>query len=253
MTNPHRFLLLAGVAVSLGAIPLRAQESPESGFGLRSGTALGGLSGTDGLDTRPGFTLGPTFTVPMTSWLAVQGELLYSRYGARWSTTAVDPTFAPGFSKASFQQLQTPLLVRFDVGELLGSPVLLRLYAGPHGAYMLSCHVDAAIPCGTLNETSPFSHVTGFDLGSTVGAEASAELFRLFRVGADVRYQQGLENIVILDRGYRSRAWTFTIRLTGAGYGSGPGQSFIDVDGLELPNEAGRPYPVWQGPPKLRG
>lgn len=227
--------------------------SPESGFGVRSGTVIGGLAGTDGIDARPGFTLGPTYTFPLTSWLAVQGELLYSRYGARWDAGAVDPAVAPGFGKASFQQMQTPLLLRVDVGELLGSPVMLRFYAGPQGSYMLSCKIDGAVPCGTLNPTSPFSQLTGFDVGGTVGGEIATELFHVLRLGADVRYQDGLNNIVVFDRRYQTQAWTFTIRLTGAGYGAGPGESFIDVEGLQLPHEADRPYPAWRGPPKLRG
>jgi hypothetical protein len=208
--------------------PLAAQES---GFGARSGVATGGLSGLDGARSRPGIAIGPTFAVPITRWLGIQTELLYTSYGAWLSDATAIQTSVDVFTQASFRYLQMPLLARLDIGALLHAPVHAILYGGPHASAMLECRLVVAapmaerMPCGATS--SPFAGMNTFQLGAVTGASVAGELFNLFDVGADVRYQRGFDRYGPLYGGFRNSVWAFEIRLSGI-RGGGPGE-YMDL------------------------
>jgi hypothetical protein len=220
MRTSHAASLTAACALIIGlSTPLAAQDG---GFGARSGVALGGLHGLDGARGRPGMATGPTFAARLNRWLAIQTELLYTTYGA-WLTDAVAiQASGTPFSQASFRYLQAPIFARIDVGALLDAPVQALLYAGPHVSAMLTCRLDVPapmaerVPCGSAPETSPFSGMRTVDLGAAAGASLAVELFNLFQLAADVRYQRGFTQYGPLYGGFRNGMWAFAFRLSGA-------------------------------------
>ncbi len=203
------------ILVSL-APPLTGQES---GFGARSGVATGGLSGLDGARSRPGISVGPTFAVPITRWLGIQTELLYTSYGAWLSDATAIQTSVNVFTQASFRYLQMPLLARLDIGALLHAPVHAILYGGPHASAMLECRLVVAapmaerMPCGSV--ASPFAGMNTFQLGAVTGASVAGELFNLFALAADVRYQRGFDRYGPIYGGFRNGFWALEIRVAG--------------------------------------
>jgi hypothetical protein len=212
-------------------------------LGVRSGVAASGVRGVEGADARSGVAAGPTFAVPVNRWLAIQTELLYTTYGA-WLNDAFARAGSP-FSQVSFRYIQAPVLARLDVGRLLGGPVRALLYAGPHASAMLTCRVDLVtplsepIPCGSAPETSPFAHMRTIDVGAVGGASLAVELFDLFQLAADVRYQHGFSRYASLDGTLRQGLWAFAIRISGAGSG-GAGAAYVEPP---LP-PAVQPHPV---------
>jgi Outer membrane protein beta-barrel domain len=225
-----RSLALTCAVLACVSPPMAAQES---GFGARSGIATGGVSGLDGARSRPGIAIGPTFALPITRWLGVQAELLYTTYGAWLSDAPAIQTSNDVFTQASFRYLQIPLLARLDIGALLHAPVRAILYGGPHASAMLECRLVVAaplaerVPCGSTS--SPFAGMNTFELGAVTGASVAAELFHLFDVGADVRYQRGFDRYGALYGGFRNSVWAFVIRVSGIGGGDDGGYMDMPV------------------------
>lgn len=246
-------LAACAVLISLSA-PLAAQDA---GFGARSGVALGGLRGLEGADARPGVALGPTFAAPINSWLAIQAELLYTSYGA-WlnDVVAIQASDAP-FSLASFRYIQAPILARLDVGKLVGAPVQALLYGGPHVSARLTCQLDIAsplaepVPCGSAPESSPFAHMRTFEVGAVTGASLAMELFSLFQLAADVRYQHGFSRFGPLDGGVRQGIWAFAIRLSGTDGGAAPA-GYVEPP-VPPAIQTGPLVPQWWRSPPPRG
>jgi hypothetical protein len=225
-----RFLSLATVCAVLVSMPvaLAAQDVgavQDAGFGARSGVAMGGLSGLDGARGRPGLSIGPTFGFRVNRWLGVQAELLYTAWGA-WLTnvTALQMT-GDVFSQASFRYLQVPLLARLNVGALLHTPFSMVFYGGPHASAMLECRLSVTaplaqrMPCGSAPASVPFSNMNTFALGTITGASVGGELFHLFALAADVRYQRGFDRYGPILGGFRNSVWAFEILVSGIGRG----------------------------------
>jgi hypothetical protein len=223
-------LVIAGAVLFSPYTPLAAQDA---GFGARSGVAVGGLGGLDGVSARPGIAIGPTFLLPINRWLGVQAELLYTTYGA-WLGNAPAIQFSGGdaFGLASFRYLQMPLLARLDVGTLFHAPVRAILYAGPHASAMLTCRiVETAptverVPCGASSPSSPVAGMNTFALGAVGGATVAGELFHLFTLAADVRYQRGFDRFGAVYGGLRNSVWAFALMVSGIGGGAG---EYMDV------------------------
>lgn len=224
--RPLSLAIACAILLGLSA-PLAAQDA---GFGARSGVAMGGLSGLEGASSRPGIAVGPTFVLPINRWLGVQAELLYTTYGA-WLTNALQ---LPGdaFTQVSFRYLQMPLLARLDVGALLHAPIRAILYAGPHASVRLTCRLDVAaplagpVPCGSTSSSSPLAGMNTVDFGAVTGASVAGEVFHLFTLGADVRYQRGFDRFGVLYGGLRNSVWAFAIRVSGIG---GEAGGYMDV------------------------
>jgi hypothetical protein len=120
-----------------------------------------------------------------------------------------------------------PLLARLDVGALVHAPVRALLYAGPHASVMLECRVVAVdpmiqrLPCGSTAPLSPVVGMNTFAVGAVTGASVSGELFHLFALAADLRYQRGFDQFGTAYGGFRNSVWAFAIRVSGIGGGNG--------------------------------
>jgi hypothetical protein len=242
--------VVCAVLVTLSA-PLAAQDA---GFGARSGVAMGGLSGLDGARARPGVSIGPTFGLHVTRWLGVQAELLYTTYGAWLSNVTALQLTGDVFSQASFRYLQLPFLARLNIGALLHSRVRALVYGGPHASAMLQCRLDVVapmaerMPCGSAPSTVPFANMHTFALGAITGASVAGELFNLFEVGADVRYERGFDGYGPVFGGFRNSVWALVIRVSGIG--GGGGARYMDLPPLP-PSIHGAPLtPAKAGPVK---
>jgi hypothetical protein len=230
MRTRHAAPFAAGALLVCLSAPLASQET---GFGARSGFAVGELSGLDGARARPGLAVGPTFAVPINRWLAIQTELLYTTYGAWLSDVAVIQASDLPVSLASFRFIQAPIFARLDLGALLESPVRALLYAGPHVSAMLTCRLDVPapmaerVPCGAAPASSPFADMRTFDLGAATGAALGVELFDLLHLAADARYQHGFSRYGPLDGGFRNGMWAVAIRLSFL-YGGGAPAGYVE-------------------------
>jgi hypothetical protein len=223
---------LVASALLIGlAVPLAAQDA---GFGARSGFAVGELRGLEGARSRPGMSVGPTFSARFNRWLGIQAEVLYTSYGA-WlnDAVAIQASDAP-FSQAWFRFIQAPVFARLDVGALLDLPMQALVYAGPHVSTMLTCGLELPapraerVPCGSAPETSAFSDLRTFDLGAATGASLAVELFDLFQLAADGRYQQGFSRYGPLQGGFRQGMWAVAIRLSFLYGGGGAPAGYVE-------------------------
>jgi hypothetical protein len=93
---------------------------------------------------------------------------------------------------------------------------------------------------------SPLVGINTFDFGAVTGASVAAELFDLFTLAADVRYQRGFSRFGTLNGGLRHSVWALAIRVSGLGAGGG-GQPYLDAP---IPSDIqGVPLvPVWTRP-----
>jgi hypothetical protein len=62
-----------------------------------------------------------------------------------------------------------------------------------------------------------------------VGGSVAVELFSLFQLAADVRYQHGFSRYGPIDTGFRQGMWAFAIRLSGTGYGGDGPVGYVDT------------------------
>ncbi|HEY2825404.1 MAG TPA: porin family protein [Gemmatimonadales bacterium] len=233
LTRP--LFALAGLA--LATAPLAAQDLL---VGIRSELTFPRLPGATSFNSRPGYTFGPQFAVPLNKFVAIQTELLYTQYGAGVSVASGAQTFVPGgfgggalgqtayvgsFTPASSAQyIQLPVMARLTLGQV--GPVRPVFYAGPMASFMFSCRsgfdpsTGDGLGCGGNGATGmPMSQFTGmsrFDVGGVAGAGLQANLFDVIVIGSEVRYQRGLRAVSPLYPDFRNQSVSLAFRL-GAG------------------------------------
>ena len=203
-----RTLLAATVTLSapLGAQPTAAAR-PAPRFGVLAGASIATLAGdpVEEWDSRTGFVAGGTLTLPLTSVVSFQPEVLFAQKGARISEGGFTATF-------KLDYVEVPLLLRVDV-PTTGGMLRPHLLAGPALAFRASCDVEASgggvsasRPCRDIAHEEGEDDLRSFDAGLLLGGALGFD-FGGRRLNVGARYTLGLTKLVSGDD-VRNRAIT---------------------------------------------
>jgi hypothetical protein len=173
---PRKWLLVCGALLAC-ASPAAAQGLD---FGVKGGVNVANVdvSGDEdgpSFDPRIGLVAGGFVRMPLTSWLAVQGEGLYAEKGARFADTGVD-------AKLLLTYLEVPVLARIRLSRLFYAT------AGPSMGFLLQAKARTRFS-GATEDIDVSDDVQSFDFGIAMGG--GVELGRLI---LDGRYTLGLRD-----------------------------------------------------------
>ncbi len=174
-----RYVTLALVAILACATPCLAQDR---GLGVKGGVNLASQH-TDGsdssLDARTGLVAGAFWTLPLTSWLGVQVEGLYSMKGARVNFEGVKSTL-------QLDYFEVPVLARVPFG---GGHRRYFVAGGPSLGLRLRARTRTKFS-GATEDIDVADQVERLDVGIAGGG--GVELGSLV---IDARYTYGLTDI----------------------------------------------------------
>lgn len=171
---------------------------PAPRFGVLAGASIATLAGdpVEEWDSRTGFVAGATLTLPLTSVVAFQPEVLFAQKGARISEDGFTATFKLAY-------VEVPLLLRVDVPTT--GAVRPHLFAGPALAFKASCDVEASgagvsasRPCRDIANEEEGDDLRSFDAGLMLGGALGVD-FGARRLNVGARYTLGLTKLVAED------------------------------------------------------
>lgn len=175
-------ITLAAVLLAVLSIPAFSQLSLPIHFGVKAGLSLANGYGEDVVDSmsgwKPGFYGGAYANYGFTPMMAVQGELLFTQKGSKYS--------GDNYSGSStLNYINIPILLRFNVPNLVFG---LSFLGGVDMGINVGATSEAKV--NGVSSSGDIENVNTLDLGAAVGAEACYQQF-LF----EVRYVHGLTNI----------------------------------------------------------
>lgn len=177
------FVLISGA--TLPAIQAQINDSTGSQFGIKGGLNFSNMYTEDVNDNNvlTSFNGGLYASIPLTSFMAIQPELLYSRKG---SELVYDNFLAEGTAKFNLNYLELPLLLKLNVAKNF------NIHAGPYVAYLLNANVTNETDNGTFNfeENLDNEDFNKFDYGLSAGFG-----FDFDSIGIGARYNYGLQTV----------------------------------------------------------
>ncbi len=199
----YSFKNLAGIGFAilllLGTSQVKAQSSnPGPKFGVKGGLNFAQLyvdqPNAEDENVKLGYHFGVFGKIPITSFLAIQPELLYSNVGSKITYGGSDLAalfgIEPGEIRFNLNYVQVPLALAVNIGPL-------NVHAGPYLSYLVSANVKD-LKTSDLNSsdvkelnTDDFNRFdygvmggVGFDVkGITVGARYNYGLRQVGKSG----------------------------------------------------------------------
>jgi hypothetical protein len=154
-------------------------------FGFKGGVNFSNLYTEDVDDNNvlTSFNAGIFVTMPITEFLAIQPEVLYSRKGAE---LVYDNAFATGTAKFKLNYIEVPVLLKINLTENF------NVHAGPYFAYLIDADVTNESSSGNFDFEENLSNddFNKFDYGLSAGLGFD---FDSFGIGA--RYNYGLSKV----------------------------------------------------------
>ncbi|OXA85479.1 porin family protein [Flavobacterium hercynium] len=162
---------------------LHAQdENVTTEFGVKGGFNMSNLYQNDADDENVlyGFNAGVYATLPISDFIAIQPELLFTTKGAELE---YDNAFASGNAKFKLNYIELPLLVRVNITKNF------NVHAGGYASYLVSSKVTGS---GSIDfsEDIDTDDLNKFDAGLSAGVGVD---FNPISVG--VRYNYGLTTV----------------------------------------------------------
>lgn len=161
------------------------KASTGASFGIKGGVNFSNLYTEDVDDNNvlTSFNVGVFVSMPLTSFLSIQPEFLYSRKGAE---LVYDNAFASGTGKFKLNYLEAPVLLKINITENF------NVHAGPYFAYLIDAQVTNESGSGDFDfeENMDNDDFNKFDYGIAVGAG-----FDFSSIGFGVRYNHGLATV----------------------------------------------------------
>ncbi|QMU28747.1 porin family protein [Adhaeribacter radiodurans] len=190
-------LFAIGLALLLivGVERTQAQENnPGPKFGIKGGFNISQLyvdqPNAEDENIKVGYHLGVFGKVPITSFLAIQPEVLYSNVGSKvtYGGSDLENLFGiePGEVRFNLNYIQVPVALAVNIGPL-------NVHAGPYLAYLVSANVKD-LKTSNLNSTDIKELKTDdfnrLDYGALIGVG-----FDVRGVTVGARYNYGLREI----------------------------------------------------------
>ena len=211
---------LASLLAAVCLVSLIPDGARGQGFriGVKGGFNVSTLSVDDPanpdleFDSRTGFLLGAYLQCGSTSWFTMQGEVIYSRNGAK----------AQGANSAielDYVRVPVLLIARLASGESGTRPVL---YAGPQVAFEARCQVtgedggvSTSYACDSEELDAPLD-TNNVEFGLVFGGGIEIPVSRL-TLQLDARYNLGLSNLNAgtdaSEVNLENRGWSFAAGL----------------------------------------
>lgn len=185
MRKVANLAVAAALASCLFAGSVEAQNGTASpwDFGLTAGVNIATLGGDDAEDTDnlTGFFLGVSLVRPMTDMISFQGEVAYSRKGAKINIGGTDV-------ELRLDYIDVPLLAKIHLGPATPGGVRPALFIGPMVAFNIGCEGEALGVSADCEDED--IEIKSVDFGLVGGAGLDFDRFGVF-----VRYQFGLASI----------------------------------------------------------
>ncbi len=154
-------------------------------FGIKGGVNFSNLYTEDVDDNNvlTSFNVGVFVSMPLTSFLSIQPEFLYSRKGAE---LVYDNAFTSGTGKFKLNYIEAPILLKVNLTENL------NIHAGPYFAYLIDADITNESDSGDFDfeENMDNDDFNKFDYGLSAGAG-----FDFDSIGFGVRYNYGLSTV----------------------------------------------------------
>lgn len=196
LTISNKILCLALAVLLIGGIPLAHAQSNNPGpkFGIKGGLNLSQLyvdqPNAEDESMKLGLNFGVFGKIPISNFLAVQPEVLYSNVGSKITYGGSNLENAlgiePGEVRFNLNYVQVPIALAANVGPL-------NIHAGPYFSYLLSANVKD-LESSSLNTTDLVELDTDdfnrLDYGVMFGVGFDVQSFT---IGA--RYNHGLREI----------------------------------------------------------
>ncbi|MEL1252434.1 porin family protein [Flavobacterium sp. DGU38] len=174
---------------------LHAQENVTTEFGIKGGLNMSNLFTEEADDENIlyGFNAGVYATLPVSDFIAIQPELLFTTKG---SELEYSTAFASGNTKFKLNYIELPLLVRVNITKNF------NIHAGGYASYLVSAKVsgDGDID---FDEDIDADDLERFDAGLSAGIGVD---FNPVSVG--LRYNYGLTTIG-KERDFAGTSYTF--------------------------------------------
>lgn len=183
----RRIILTALACIALTASNGQTNDKSTSGasFGVKGGVNFSNLYTEDVDDNNvlTSFNVGVFVSLPLTNFLAIQPEFLYSRKGAE---LVYNNAFVSGTGKFKLNYIEVPILLKVNLTENL------NIHAGPYLAYLIDAVVTNETANGNFDFEENFDNedFNKFDFGLSAGAAFDFE-----SVGFGVRYNYGLSTV----------------------------------------------------------
>lgn len=183
--------ILASALVMVATVGfVNAQTDPEDRLapkiGIKGGINLANLYTDDVADEnlKVGLNVGLFAKVPLTEYLALQPELLYSSKGSK--LTYDNAFMGEGEYRFNLNYVEVPLLAVFNFGPHF------NIHAGPYAAFLASSNIKDMNEDGTIDGVDELNvdNFNRFDYGIAGGAAVE---FNNFTIGA--RYNYGLKEV----------------------------------------------------------
>ncbi|MFH6992436.1 porin family protein [Flavobacterium sp. FlaQc-48] len=164
---------------------LHAQDNNvNTEFGVKGGFNMSNLygSGDDVNDNNVlyGFNAGVYATLPISDFVAIQPEILFTTKGAKLE---YDNAFASGDAKFKLNYIEVPLLVRVNITKNF------NVHAGGYASYLVSSKVTGSGDVSFEQEIDR-DDLNKFDAGIAAGVGVD---FNPISIG--LRYNYGLTNV----------------------------------------------------------
>ena len=179
--------LLAAIALIGLSNTTQAQtdSSTKTQFGIKGGVNFSNIYNEDVDDNNmlTSFNAGVYATFPLSDFIAIQPEVLYSVKGAQLT---YDNAFATGEAKFKLNYIEVPVLAKFNVTKNL------NIHAGPYFAYLVDAQVKNETEGGSFDFEENFNNddFNKFDAGISAGLGLEFD-----SLGFGARYNFGMTKI----------------------------------------------------------
>jgi hypothetical protein len=196
----RKLILTALTCAAFTISNAQTNDSSASGasFGIKGGVNFSNLYTEDVDDNNvlTSFNVGVFVSMPLTNFLSIQPEFLYSRKGAE---LVYDNAFASGTGKFKLNYIEAPILLKVNLTKNL------NVHAGPYFAYLIDAQVTNESGSGNFDfeENIDNDDFNKFDYGLSAGAGFDFE-----SIGFGVRYNYGLSTVG-KERSFLGTTYTF--------------------------------------------
>lgn len=190
MKNNFKFIIALVIGSYLPSIQAQTNDSSSNSksgaqFGVKGGVNFSNLytENVEDNNVLTSFNVGVFTTLPLSEFIAIQPELLYSGKGAE---LVYNNAFTEGSAKFRLNYIEIPILLKINLTENL------NIHAGPYFAYLIDAQVKNKSESGSFDFEESYDNddFNKFDMGLSGGIGFD---FDSFGIGA--RYNYGLTNV----------------------------------------------------------
>lgn len=189
--------ILAGVLLLAGVSQIQAQENSPS-LGIKGGYNMSNLytEDVDDQNVLSGFNVGLFATLPLSSSVALQPELIYSTKGAELQ---YDNLFAQGTAKFRLNYIEVPVLIKANLTKNF------NIHFGPYAAFLVDSKITNQGQDGNINFEQ---EIDKEDLNTVDYGVAAGVGFDFDSFGIGARYNYGLSTVG-KERTFAGSTYTF--------------------------------------------